>query len=193
MIGEQQRRVDVERRVRRELERIDLYRLPVNPVRVANRLRMKVHGAEFTDDSIISVITAQDNRIGILVADSETPYRKRFAVAHSLGHYFIHLKEGREITHEEKEIVDRKSDMFFRGVEPVTNFPPKSRIRQAKSRIRSKYPKEEIEANWFATELLMPEEFFRKEWHWRESVWRLARVFNVTEEAIEYRLKDLGI
>lgn len=193
MIGEQQRRVDVERRVRRELERIGLYRLPVNPVQVANRLGMKVRGAEFTDDSIISVITTQDHGIGILVADAETPYRKRFAVAHALGHYFIHLKEGRDITDAEKEIVDRKSYMFFRRGEPVMDFPPKSRIRRAKSRSHSKYPREEIEANWFATELLMPEKFFRKEWDWRESVWRLARVFNVTEEAIEYRLKDLGL
>ena len=191
MIGEQQRRVDVERRVRRELERIGLYRLPVNPVRVANRLGMKVRGAEFTDDSIISVIAPQDNGINILVADSETPYRKRFAVAHSLGHYFLHLNKGREMA--DRERVDRSSDLFLRGLKPVTKSPSKYRTRRALHRISSDSQNEEVEANWFATELLMPEEFLRDEWDWRESVWRLARVFNVTEEAIEYRLKDLGL
>ena len=47
MIGEQQRRAGVERRVREELELMGLYRLPVNPIQFANRLGIKVEYAEF--------------------------------------------------------------------------------------------------------------------------------------------------
>ena len=191
MIGEQQRRVDVERRVRKELERIGLYRLPVNPVVVANRLGMKVIGAEFEDSSIISVITSEDRGRDILVADSETPYRKRFAVAHALGHYFLHFKDGHGTEDEEEEMVDRTHNMSW-GRERAGRITQGTRWRRTRGRRIPKRHRKETEANWFATELVMPEEFFLEEWSWKPSVWRMARVFNVPEEAIEYRLDDLG-
>ena len=189
MIGEQQRRVDVESRVRKELERIGLYRIPVNPIQLANRLGISVKGVEFVDDSVISAVETRDGSAKIFVADAETPYRKRFAIAHELGHYFLHLMENRVI--KDGEIVDPVHFMSW-GKEQEARLASEFRRRRSRRGLPG-LQREEIEANWFATELLMPEESVRDEWEWHPSARRLARVFNVTAEAIQYRLDDLGL
>ena len=176
MIGEQQRRVDVERRVRRELERIGLYRLPVNPVRVANRLGISVKGVEFKNGSHSGMIAVKDGNAVIYVADSEeTPYRMRVAIAHSLGHYFLHLMDSGRV--KDGQILDRTIDMF------LEREPAEGPVSEEMAR--------EIEANWFAAELLMPTDFVQEEWDRNPSIPSIARIFGVTEEAIGRRIAVL--
>ena len=62
MIGEQQRRAEIENRVRQELERIDHYRLPVNPVRVANRLGIEVYLSTFGQGPITGMVETNGGR-----------------------------------------------------------------------------------------------------------------------------------
>ena len=176
MIGEQQRRVEVECRVRKELERVGLYRLPVNPVRVANRLGIEVSAATFGKSPISGMVETKGGDAEIFVLESESPYRKKVTVAHELGHYFLHLMEDGAI--KNGRIQDRPIDLFW-SKEPVTSV--------SDDWLR------EIEANWFATELMMPLEFVREEWNRNPSIQSLARIFVVTEEAIGYRVADLNL
>ena len=71
---------------------------------------------------------------------------------------------------------------MFRDKEPAEGPISEPRLR-------------EIQANWFAASLLMPEEFVKSEWENNSNVPHLAKVFNVSREAMGYRLDalDLGI
>lgn len=115
--------------------------------------------------------------IGVNSADALT--RQRFTVAHEIGHLLMH--PGRPV------IIDKLVRVNLRS--------PKA-TNQASSR-------EEQEANRFAAELLMPEEMIREATANlvgdRELVsdrWlgqRLANLFDVSRQAMEYRLVNLGL
>jgi Zn-dependent peptidase ImmA (M78 family) len=116
--------------------------------------------------------------IGVNVAESRV--RRRFTIAHELGHYFLHNKT---------------SDTNNLFVEKFTFF------RDENSSLG--YQKKEIEANTFAATLLMPESLINKECTtaWKEQVINteedlvqyLSKKFDVSEIAMTYRLVKLGI
>ena len=151
-----------------------LYSLPIDPVMLANRLGVTVSNAKFSEESSAALIAKRGSSTRIFVEQSDPPYRKRFSIAHELGHHFLHLVN-------DGEILDTHRDMF-RDKEPAEGPVSERRLR-------------ELEANWFAASLLMPEEFVRSEWENNSIVPRLAKAFNVSREAMGYRLDalDLGI
>ena len=165
-------RSDVECRAKEILTQHGLYSLPIDPVHLANRLGVTVNNAKFADDSLAALIAKRGHTTRIFVEQSDPPYRKRFSIAHELGHHCLHL-------HEDGEIVDKRADMF-REREPAGGPISEDRMR-------------EIQANWFAAELLMPTEFVRGEWNRNPSLSHMARVFNVSEEAMGYRLDTLDL
>ena len=173
MIGQQRRRVDVEQRVREELERLDLYRLPVNPVTVANRLGIKVKGITSEDSSFAGMVAVKGGDGSIYVSEGEPAYLIRYTIAHEIGHYLLHLND--DGAARDGMFLDRPIDMFWSS-EPAE-------VSAAWMR--------EIEANWFAKELLMPTEYVRQEWGKRLSVVSLAETFYVSDEAIGHRVADL--
>ena len=168
----QRNRTEVELRAMEVLRQHGLYSLPIDPVQLADRLGVTVKNAKFSDDSLASMIAKRGDHTQILVEQADPPYRKRFSIAHELGHHFLHLLE-------DGEIVDKRADMF-REKEPMDAHTSSDRIR-------------EIQANWFAAALLMPEEFVREEWVRNPSIARMARIFNVSEEAIGYRVDSLDL
>ena len=149
-----------------------LYSLPVDPVRLANRLGISVNNAKFADSSQAALIAKLGESTRIFVEQADPPYRKRFSIAHELGHHFLHLLN-------DGKIVDSHSDMF-REKEPTTG-----KISDHRNR--------EIEANWFAASLLMPEELVREEWERNLNILQMAKIFNVSREAMGYRLDDLDL
>ena len=149
-----------------------LFSVPVDPVILANLLGVTVNNAKFSDDSWAALIARRDRTTRIFVEQSDPPYRKRFSIAHELGHHFLHMPE-------DGEIVDRHADMF-REREPAAALVSEDRIR-------------EIQANWFAAALLMPAELVRAEWEKDPSVKRMAMQFNVSEEAMGYRIDSLDL
>ena len=165
-------RSQIERRAKDILVQHGLYAVPVDPVDLASKLGIGVYNAKFADDSLAGLISKRENRVQILVEQSDPPYRKRFSIAHELGHHFLHLPNG-------GEIVDKRVDMF--------------REKQPTAGIRSEQRNREIEANWFAAALLMPEDLVREHWAENPSVIVLARMFNVSEEAMGYRIDALDL
>ena len=97
--------------------------------------------------------------------------RRRFAIAHTLGHYFLHFSD------DDKEF---KDSVFYRNLD---------------------YNNEEVEANEFALNLLMPEEEYKKyaennAYNFKNNtcdVRKIAEYFKVPKQIAVYRGKSLKI
>lgn len=165
-------RADIEQRAAEVLRQQGLETIPVDPVVLANKLGMAVHNATFADDTLVGMIAKRGDRVTLLVNATDQPFRKRFAIAHELGHHFLHLPG-------DGDFVDREVNLFRQSHEEEKELSPERR--------------QEIEANLFATALLMPEQAIRAEWMRRRSVDAMARLFNVSEPAMGLRIDQLGL
>lgn len=171
------KREEVERIARQTLVDHGLFSFPVNPVVLAKRLGARVVHAVFSEPKYSGLVAKRDNNVTILVKDSDAPVRKRFTVAHEIGHSILHLHDA------SGEIIDTDAD-FFRGAESA-GTPWTVRRSQ------------EYEANLFAAALLMPAELVREAWMDLPSkdrgVETMAEIFQVSSEAMGYRLDTLGL
>jgi Zn-dependent peptidase ImmA (M78 family) len=165
-------RQQVESRANDVLRKHSLTSIPIDPVILANRLGMTVHNAKFSDDNIVGMIAKRGDNLTLLVNQSDPPYRKRFTIAHELGHHFLHLLE-------DGEFVDSEADLFRQPREDQKDITPERR--------------KEIQANMFAAALLMPEAEVVASWQDCRSVEEMARIFNVSESAMGIRVDQLGL
>lgn len=165
-------RQEVEIRAADVLREHGLESIPVDPVVLANRLGMAVFNAKFSDDNIVGMIAKQGDQITLLVNQSDPPFRKRFTIAHELGHHFLHL-------FSDGEFVDGEANLFRLPQDDQQDITPQRR--------------REIQANMFAAALLMPADAVRSEWKKLRSVDAMARKFNVSEAAMGIRVGQLGL
>jgi len=163
---------EIETRAKDVLRAHGLYRVPIDPVVLAHKLGISLRNAKFSDESLVGMIAQRSGSSMILVNQSDSPNRKRFTIAHELGHHFLHLQG------EDGEFVDGEADLF-RETPGTVETTDKAMM--------------EVQANKFAASLLMPSELVRQEWDKLRSVERIARHFNVSEEAMGYRLNRLGL
>jgi Zn-dependent peptidase ImmA (M78 family) len=138
------------------------------------------NGAELSFEpirgSVSGMLFRDDSRIVIGVNAAHPHTRQRFTIAHELGHLLLH--ESRTM------IVD--SHIFLRDESSSRGTDP-----------------EEREANAFAAELLMPALFLEREAHVlidespglsaTQLVLKLASTFDVSQQAMEIRLGNVGI
>lgn len=89
----------------------------------------------------------------------------RFTIAHELGHYALHQK-----------YMDTESPFFHHS-----NLSQKQQDRM------------EIQANLFASMLLMPREMFIEEYQKNRNIKHLSDVFQTSRQATEIRIKQLGL
>lgn len=149
----------------RELRlKLDIKSVPIHPRRIAKEMGIFVQEKE-SDSGYDGYLLCANGVCGIMINRAiKSEARKRFTVAHELGHYCI--------GHH-----DKSDYLCFRGDIGVVN----SSVRQ-----------DEREANEFAVELLMPDEFFRADVHQRnvslKTVNSLATKYGVsmTSAAIRY-------
>jgi len=153
-------------------------RPPVDVERVARHLKLKVAHADLGEDVSGLLISKGDSTV-IAVQASDAPKRKRFTIAHEIGHFFLrHQFEPGEHVH-----VDRGHLITPRNSRSSTGEDLK-----------------EIEANQFAACLLMPSELLTtrikafgtpslRDYH----VTLLANEFEVSEQAMTIRLSALGL
>lgn len=154
------------------LHRHGLHSIPVDLIALANRLGIKVNNAKFSEPNLAALLSKRGSNVWILLDEASHPHRKRFSIAHELGHHFLHLET-------DGEMIDRDTN-FFR----VNGY---GSDETAQERLK------EIEANQFAAALLMPERLIRQSWQDRPSISKLARLFQVSEEAMGYRIAALGL
>ncbi|MGW4595363.1 ImmA/IrrE family metallo-endopeptidase [Streptomyces sp. NPDC004457] len=146
---------------------------PIDPVLIAEKLGVLVVPQDMPDDVSGMLLRRGDEQV-IGVNQKHHENRRRFTVAHELGHLRLH--RGRPL------ILDTDTRVNFRDT--VSSMAT---------------DREEMEANRFAAALLAPEPMVRRaareaEFRTaRELVLIMARRFEMSEMAMNYRLINLGI
>jgi hypothetical protein len=126
-------------------------------------------GLTIRDDAGLAVsgmLIPAERRIVLSAAERDYPGRRRFTIAHELGHWICHVAGAREAA----PVYCRASD-----VEPGAGRAL------------------EREANIFAAELLMPEDAVRRAWTQAGSAHELAAALAVSPLAVRWRLFSFGL
>lgn len=169
-------RKEIEGKALNLLINYDLYDIPVDPVKLAKKFNIEVKEADFKtigDDTISGGIKKEDNRIKIYVNSQDDDLRKRFTIAHELGHYFLHFKEQSKFDN-----IDMHRTSNYDTTDPL-----------------------EKEANQFAAALLMNEKYVIENFRMLKKagfteqyiISLLANLFMVSKSAMYFRLKNLGL
>ncbi len=171
-------RVEIRKIVEKILANNEISKPSVNVEKIAESNNIQINFAELEDD-LSGFLIVKNNRGTIAVNSTHHINRQRFTIAHELGHYFLHANDDKN----ENVFIDKK--VFHRG-----QSASEGTIRM------------EIEANRFAAELLMPR-FMMKEAVAEVgddidlsddlTILSLANKFNVSEQALTYRLTDLNL
>jgi Zn-dependent peptidase ImmA (M78 family) len=152
------------------LRKHNISNVPISVIDVATNLEIDVYEYNAMLDSI-SALLDYNNKV-VLINPKHKDVRKRFSIAHELGHYCL------------KHYDDQRA--YLRTIED--NYNNNNAI------VFKEYAQDqETEANEFAAELLMPEhlvlELFSKNPDWK----KLADKFNVSSDAMWVRLSRLKL
>jgi Zn-dependent peptidase ImmA (M78 family) len=140
-------------------------RLPVNPIRIARSLGIKVFNASFEEDVSGALVKAEGSDPSILLNSEDSRHRKRFTCAHEIGHFI-----GRAEEPEKYECVDYRDPRSSTGSIEEERF-----------------------ADSFAANLLMPKPAVEALHSEGLPDFRLAIQFGVSREAMRNRLDELGL
>ena len=130
---------------------------PVDLVRILGSEGIQYEEVDDFPDSVDALIIEDGEKVYAAVNARQHLHRRRFSLAHELGHYFLHRGE---------QVVD---------LVDIDN-PPAEQVG-----VEAKGPAE-IEADLFAGELLVPLEMLRK--HVKEDIPTISKVFLVSEQVV---------
>lgn len=159
------------------LERMAIKNPPVPVEKIAESLgaRIVFKPASDGEEDVSGMLYRSKERVVIGVNSAHHLHRQRFTIAHEIGHLVLH-----------------QGEMYI--------DTPSVKFRDSKSGLA--IDNEEIEANGFAAELLMPREFLEKSLenlykrNTRETnqvVENLSVEYKVSPQMVEYRLRNLGV
>jgi Zn-dependent peptidase ImmA (M78 family) len=161
--------IEIETKARELRQAHEVDTIPVRVIALANALGMEVRGAEFKRPNYVGMLSKRNGVVTINYRLNDPEYRKRFTIAHELGHFVLHVSD-------DPRFVDSEVNLYrFNTTED------------------SDAAKREIQANMFAAALLMPERQVRKFWAETRSIGEMARIFKVSRQAMGIRLADLGV
>jgi len=150
------------------------YGMPVNVEQIARRLNITIRMQEL-EDTVSGVLVIKHATAVIGVNKDHHPHRQRFTIAHEIGHYLLHSQAAR--------VFIDAAPVFFRDQHAATGDDP-----------------QEIAANQFAAELLMPERVVQDLVRLQPidvfddaAVRRLASHFGVSAQALTIRLTRLSL
>ena len=156
----------------REARKGFLKELPVPLEKVARKYGIKVE-TTYLDDDLSGMAFKKGDLSVIVVNGNHHPHRRRFTLAHEIGHHLLHSGYLKSNVHVDKAVLNRDS----------------------KSAKGSDY--KEIEANAFAAELLMPERelksLARLDINNDLAVQKAAKRLKVSVSALTYRLANLDL
>lgn len=165
----------IEDRAAKVLQKAEALRAPVPVDLVAHRLGLVVEATTLGDD-VSGVLVVRDGKGTIGVNQTHPSVRQRFTIAHEIGHYVLHRERS-------SLFIDKSYTAVYRDT------------RSSKGDDRP-----EIQANQFAAALLMPRELVLAEVEKHgfdlgdeAALERLAEKFQVSLQAMTYRLSNLGI
>lgn len=141
---------------------------PVDPITIAKSLGVQVLDTSLPENVSGALIKEAGKDPVIALHASDHNNRKRFTCAHELGHYVSRVESNRLET--QYGYVDYRGEAAAKGTDP-----------------------EEVFANQFAANLLMPENIVKTQRKKYTSHLQLAQYFGVSPEAIKHRLNALGL
>jgi Zn-dependent peptidase ImmA (M78 family) len=170
------RKGTVERRAQILIRNLGIDDWPVDVEDIADKLNADVAQAELPDETSGVLEKVHDGRSMIIVNKAHAPFRKRFTIAHEIGHLLFSDRSGLYV---DKEI-------FFRN-----------------GRSQDAVDESEIAANTFAAELLMPTPFIKRALNTfikngridveEDIIGKMAKEFNVSSIAMSIKLQNLGL
>lgn len=145
----------------------DMYTIPVDVIRLANANDIKVFEANLEKNISGAIrLNKENDKYEILVNSQNSDVRKRYTIAHELGHYFLHKNQLKSDVHVD-EILYRTEN-------------------------NQDEVEREKEADYFGGALLMNRMLLTK-LHDSYSIKELADLFDVSISAMTVRLDILGI
>lgn len=144
---------------------------PAQVEKLCARLGIECIGQNLRDDISGYIERLNDHKYRIVYNSNHSEVRRRFTIAHELGHYYLHRAILGNGTGDSKA---------YRSDVPGHTNP----------KIRTK---EEREANSFAADLLMPKNKIEQ---WKtegDNFSSVRQKLNVSEAALRFRLQNLGI
>lgn len=159
------------------LQRVGVAAPPIDVGLVAEHLRLVVRFDALPDD-VSGMLLRRNNLALVAVNAAHSEHRQRFTIAHEIGHFMLH-----------------------KGVYIDKATRINERISGARSRSAMGLDTDEVQANAFAAELLMPNGMLVREFTVRlrtgsrgvsAIVASLAERFDVSTQAMEIRLKVIG-
>jgi len=163
--------------------------IPIDLDRVVSSLAIRVHDEEMEAD-VSGVLIVKGDQRHVLVNKGHAANRKRFTIAHELGHLVLHDSDDQTDAEGQRIFIDRQIRVY-------------QRVGEASSAIYKKEgsmtdASQEREANTFAACLLMPAHHVTRAALERDlfdevSVASLARNFSVSEQAMSIRLQQLKL
>ncbi len=168
----------IEKEVSEILFRYSFNRAPIPVEKIALKMNLAVMPTDL-GPGVSGALIIKDGIATIGVNQSESRVRRRFTVAHELGHFILHNSDN-------NLFVDKGSQILFR------NEGSSYGVLQR-----------EKEANAFAAALLMPEGMIKSEIESalngesvendEELIGLLSKRFDVSEISMTYRLSNLGL
>jgi Zn-dependent peptidase ImmA (M78 family)/DNA-binding XRE family transcriptional regulator len=154
-----------EKAAREILRKLRRTRPPIDVNSIAREIGVAVFPRPFPQ-SLSALLLRYGDGAFIGVNNHQAPVRQRFSVAHELGHFVLH--------HDDAHFIDYGVPSSVEGETPGYRW------------------EHERAANTFAAELLMPSDMVKQD-AGTASAARLARRYEVSEEAIGFRLANLGL
>ncbi|HEX2859228.1 MAG TPA: ImmA/IrrE family metallo-endopeptidase [Alphaproteobacteria bacterium] len=164
---------DIRAEVVKLLARHNVSQAPVDVEKIARKENIDVKYSPFEGDTMSGALYRMDDTAIIAVNSLNHPNRRRFTIAHELGHFVLH----NEALH-----VDRSFSIKHRDATSSLAIDP-----------------EEIEANRFAAELLMPYDLIcadlklaqEFDFETDDAIAQLASKYRVSEQAMIFRLNTV--
>jgi Zn-dependent peptidase ImmA (M78 family) len=141
-------------------------RYPVDPVLIASALGIDVLDAHLDARVSGALVKERGQDPAILLNAEDHPNRKRFTCAHEIGHFVLRSDQP-----DEYEYIDYRDTIYSPAGEDT----------------------EEVYANTFAAALLMPEDEVKRLHGQGKTEIEMALYFDVSREAMHYRLRNLGL
>lgn len=140
--------------------------MPVDPVQIAKKLGIDVLETDLPDDVSGALIKERDQDPVILLNQHDSKNRQRFTCAHELGHYIQKAQNDGE----NYEYIDFRGQLASAGTDV-----------------------DEVYANSFAANLLMPRDEVCKLHRQKVPSFIMALTFKVSDDAMRFRMKNLGL
>lgn len=149
--------------------------------KICSELDIVIFATKFNDDSLSGLIRKAGEQWEIYVNDTDSPRRKNFTIAHELGHYFSYLDQQLSYTVLSKAGILEDKAIFSRD---TTN---------GKKHHSDEIAQMEAEANFIASNLLMPENLVNAAFLENKNIDEMADEFGVSGSAMGFRLVNLNL